>query len=223
MKKILLILSLLFTLTAQAAVYKWVDENGTIHFSDQPQPGAEQIELSEPTVYSTQERYRPAYRPPSATGADSASKGYEALTITSPSDGTTVRSNNGRVMVTLDLSPNLRSGNKFRVYMDGKEVSSGLITSSLQLLNVDRGSHTLYAVVVNGSGKELIRSNTVTFHLQRIVPQKSSDDSDSNGDGDNGSDSQTDFEPNYAPDGTSNYTPGTPNYTPNFTPNYTPN
>lgn len=44
------------------AMYKWVDEQGTIHFSDQPrQSGAEQIVVAQVTTYNNPEA-RPAYR-----------------------------------------------------------------------------------------------------------------------------------------------------------------
>lgn len=51
--------------------------------------------------------------------------------------------------------------------MDGRpygQPSSGL---SFNLANVDRGTHTLAAVVMNANGEELAQSATIKFHLQR--------------------------------------------------------
>lgn len=47
-----LVLLLLYGLTgtAYAEIYKWVDENGKVHFSDKEVPQAEQIKLSDPSV-----------------------------------------------------------------------------------------------------------------------------------------------------------------------------
>jgi len=53
MKKIIWICLFLFIGSAQAAVYKWVDENGKVHYGDKPQAGNKNIELnvdSEPSV-----------------------------------------------------------------------------------------------------------------------------------------------------------------------------
>lgn len=44
--------------TAQAGVYKWVDEDGQIHFGDQPKKAAERVKVHKPPVIdaATQER-----------------------------------------------------------------------------------------------------------------------------------------------------------------------
>ncbi|PLY16954.1 MAG: hypothetical protein C0631_02305 [Sedimenticola sp.] len=171
-KNLLPIILLLVFVTAHASVYKWVDEKGEVHFSDQPEAGAEQIELSEPTIYTPPDAIRSQPYFDRDQGRPSISQqrpsGYQELLITSPANEESIRSNEGSVSVTLQLSPALLPGNKFRVYMDGEEISSGLTTTSIQLMNVDRGTHLLYAIVVDGSGKELIRSNEVTFTIHKI-------------------------------------------------------
>src|SRR5579871_3241622 len=47
------LMSLGCTVVATAAtVYKWVDENGVIHYSDQPHENAQKVELKSPQTYS---------------------------------------------------------------------------------------------------------------------------------------------------------------------------
>lgn len=38
---------LALSLSVQANVYKWVDKDGKVHYSDKPQPNAEVVELKE--------------------------------------------------------------------------------------------------------------------------------------------------------------------------------
>ena len=41
MKPLILLMSLMLSLSVQAQVYKWVDKDGNVHFSDQPPPDEE--------------------------------------------------------------------------------------------------------------------------------------------------------------------------------------
>ena len=45
MRVSLLLFSLLTGLSAFAEVFRWVDEDGVVHFSDRPHEGAETVEL----------------------------------------------------------------------------------------------------------------------------------------------------------------------------------
>ncbi len=47
---ILLLISIFLCSQVLAEVYKWVDENGKVHFSDQPQQGAQQIQVNTKSV-----------------------------------------------------------------------------------------------------------------------------------------------------------------------------
>ncbi|WP_036828473.1 DUF4124 domain-containing protein, partial [Photobacterium sanctipauli] len=47
--KLTLATLLAFTTTSQAdTIYTWEDEDGTVHFSDRPQPGAAELKLNVP-------------------------------------------------------------------------------------------------------------------------------------------------------------------------------
>ena len=56
-RKLWLAVSLLTAFTVQAAVvYKWVDADGVVHYSDQASPGAEKIYTSAPNIASSTAR-----------------------------------------------------------------------------------------------------------------------------------------------------------------------
>ena len=43
-----------------ATVYRWVDENGVTHYSDQPHEGAEKVTVSAPQTYSAPRQASPS-------------------------------------------------------------------------------------------------------------------------------------------------------------------
>jgi len=84
MRAILLIAGLMIGLAADAEVFRWVDENGQVNYSDRPHEGAEVIELVEAQTFSAPATSR---RPPASSGSESESEPsfrYELLEITHP-------------------------------------------------------------------------------------------------------------------------------------------
>ena len=171
---IILTVLLLLGATASAQVYKWVDEDGVVHYSDQPAPGAERIDLpSRPTAAV------PAARRPSAaaTASQSSAKSarpatqtvpaftYESLTFTSPAAEETLWNIGGVLNVSIGLKPALRSGDKLKLYFDGE--ARDVRTTSVQLEEVWRGEHNLQAEVVDAEGKLMIRSEPMRFYVQQ--------------------------------------------------------
>lgn len=164
---------------AQAAnVYRWVDSEGQIHYSDHPSAGAEAVELRESSVYTPrelpdtlQEEAAPAGEEEDPTGEQEEAV-YESLRVVVPDDNETVRSNEGEVRVSMELQPGLVEGHKIRIYLDGNKASGELPTTQVTLQNVERGTHSLAVAVVDDTGRELIRSPASTFHLQRLAVLK---------------------------------------------------
>ena len=160
---------LLATGTVLAQAYRWVDENGIVHFSDRPIPGAEEIELVRNNRSASQRRLSaaPAVTAQSA-GDERADAGvfkYESLAIASPAAEETLWNIEGVLNVTLALSPALQDGHQVRVYFDGKRQT--VDSASFQVQEVWRGVHNLQAEVVDGTGKLMIRSVTNRFYVQQ--------------------------------------------------------
>ncbi|MBL1142534.1 MAG: DUF4124 domain-containing protein [Proteobacteria bacterium] len=143
-------------------VYKSVDEDGNIIFTDKPSEEAEEIKIEK---LETIENPNPAKYKPSPKQAEESAFQYESLTVSSPENGAGIRSNNGNVSISLSLEPALQTGHKIIISMDGKEIGSG---SSVSLQNVDRGTHSISASVIDGSGKKLI-STSSSFSLLRAT------------------------------------------------------
>ncbi|MBA3564677.1 MAG: DUF4124 domain-containing protein [Gammaproteobacteria bacterium] len=148
-----------------ATLYKWVDENGTLHFSDQPHPGAEVIELEEAQTFDA-----PAVPELPAAGenddGDSAFR-YDSLVIEAPREGQTLWNTGGNVNVALALVPRLRPGDELRVFYDGNPVERPEGGLSFMLTDVFRGTHTLRATAVDSEDNVLAESSLVTFYVHQ--------------------------------------------------------
>ena len=156
-------------LAAAEEAYVWTDEDGVVHYSDRPVPGAKRIELSEPNTSRS-----PA---PRRAGDDTADADtptdetgpfrYESFTVAAPGAEETLWNIEGALNVSLALSPPLQSGHQIRVYLDGSpRMVSG---TSFQLEEVWRGVHNLQAEVLDETGKMLIRSQTNRFYVQQTT------------------------------------------------------
>ena len=80
-----------------------------------------------------------------------------------------MRSNAGTVIVELSVDSTLEPESTLTLLLDGEPVYEGMRRLALPLVNVDRGTHSLQAIVMDGWGTELARSTSVTFHLQRVT------------------------------------------------------
>jgi Domain of unknown function (DUF4124) len=151
---------------ASATVYKWVDENGITHYSDQPHQNAAQVDVQKPAKVGS---VAPALAQgiPSSSGAGSEPPAYTGCSITSPTPDE-VFLNTFTVSATLSVQPGLRGGDRVVISLDGKPVA-GLPESGTQftLSQVDRGSHSLQATILDGNGKTVCQTASVTFHVRQ--------------------------------------------------------
>ena len=131
-----------------AEVWRWVDENGVMHFSDRPHPGAERVELT-PAQTFTAPALPPPRQPASREAAEPASP-YSRVTIVSPGAGEMFWNIGGELTVQLELEPQLIRGHELRMFLDGNRVE-GVPQGPVQFTigEVWRGEHTLRAASIS--------------------------------------------------------------------------
>lgn len=171
MYKILSILLLLAPLTLVAEIYKSVDSDGNVIYTDISSPEAELI--PEPTPNTVQ---MPKPAPPAEKkGKSDKDTVYTSLQIVSPAVDETIHSNPGILSISLALTPelNIKAGDNVNILIDGQVLIKNSASLSAQIPDINRGSHRIQAVVANKEGATLIKSTEVQVFMQRqSVPEK---------------------------------------------------
>lgn len=166
LQAILILLALFAADSALAQAYTWTDENGVVHYSDRPEPGAKRIHLPE------SKRSSGPAAPANRTSGDDQDEGapeqpfsYELLEVVAPGPEETLWNIDGVLSVSLALSPPLQPGHQVRVYFDGNpRLMNG---TSFQLEEVYRGVHNIQAEIVDETGEMKIRSLPNRFYVQQ--------------------------------------------------------
>ena len=151
---------------AGQTVYKWVDEKGVTHFSDQPVAGAEKVELSSGANRSASPP--PAYTPPAPQETPpKAGPAYSRFVIASPQQDEAIINTGGKVTVQIAASPAIDAKHSVALYLDGAPVSGfDPNGTSHEFSNMPRGTHTVKAVV-SERGKTIQETPAVTFHVRQ--------------------------------------------------------
>ncbi|GAC1374289.1 MAG: hypothetical protein NVS3B3_10310 [Aquirhabdus sp.] len=153
--------------SANAAVYKKVDADGNVSFSDVPDKSAKLITVAPLATV-------PAMSPElieSTLNSDSKSSNVKrqenyTLTIISPTPDQVYRRSEKSFSPSVQVKPDLTNGDRLITLVDGKPSNGGLIEG------MDRGEHQFEAKIVNANGRVLI-SKSVSFNvLQSNVKQQ---------------------------------------------------
>ena len=167
-RTILILLGLLAAAAAFADTWTWTDEEGVVHYSDRPHPGATRIAIDEPNTSASPAPTRSGNA--SDASGEEAAPGpfrYESFEVSSPGPEETLWNIESVLNVSLSLSPALQPGHQVRVYFDG---TPQIVTStSFQLQEVYRGVHNLQAEVLDETGTLMIRTRTNRFYVQQTT------------------------------------------------------
>ncbi len=164
--------ALLLAGSVLAQAYRWVDEDGLVHYSDRPRPGAEQIELPSSNTNVVRRRQQTASTTRNNRGADTESAddsgpfSYETLEVSSPAAEETLWNIGSVLNVSLNLQPGLQPGHQIRVYFDG-DLRATVQSTSMQIDEVWRGVHNIQVEVLDETGQMMIRSMPNRFYVQQ--------------------------------------------------------
>lgn len=170
-----------------ASIYRYKSNDGSVVYSDAPQQGATQVILpplshySEPSLpekTKTVNRDKPIEKM-------STSQAYQSVTIINLKNNDTVRNNNTlALIVKAHVKPQLQKGDQALLLIDDKSMAKGSIVASdlsFTLQGVNRGSHWVKVVIVNGTTQQLISSSKaikVYFQqnsVRRLLTNKASE------------------------------------------------
>jgi hypothetical protein len=161
---------------AQAAdIWRWKDANGVVHYSDVQVPGAERIAVqSAPKPGTVVTPATPRNTPAASVPAQQEPEEtrivpYVRCEIGSPQNEETFP-NVTEVNVSVDLQPQLQSGHRMQVLLNGKAVGEWPADAQqFPLADLHRGAYTLSARVLDASGAPLCTSQTISFFVQQAI------------------------------------------------------
>lgn len=177
MRYILLLLCFV-SLVCYAAVYMQVDKNGAVSYSDSATPTSVAVDVPEgntvsapePPQSKTRNVKNPSIGPNKDGGWDvnpavpASYLPYTSFTIVSPVDEQTFQ-NQRDIPVEFALEPKLQQRDTIQLYVDGKPYREPWATQHAAIYQVDRGTHTIYAELLDKDRKMLKTSNTVTIFI----------------------------------------------------------
>lgn len=162
-----MVAGLLAACAVQAAViYKWVDADGVVHYSDQSSPGAEKIYTAAPNISSRgtstgpRNASTPSIRKP-ASGVE-----YSEFLITSPASEQTFFGDDV-IGVHLSLVPGLKGNQAIAWHLNGKQLEAPGDPQSFTIPHQDRGTYSLIATITDQATGESQSSNNVTFYVRQ--------------------------------------------------------
>jgi len=172
MKKIILksLLMLAVAFSASAALYKGLDGEGNIIYSDKPFDNSE--EFTPPSLTIMDAPKIPQKEEPEEETREAEFK-YKKLSISAPKNNEVIW-NNPQLMVSLKVTPplNVAAGHTTWLLMDSKPLVKKSRSLLLQIGRADRGEHKLQAQIRDKKGKILKRSKTITVHIKNTVVRR---------------------------------------------------
>ncbi|HUO19094.1 MAG TPA: DUF4124 domain-containing protein [Steroidobacteraceae bacterium] len=160
------LMSLACTAAFATTIYKWVDENGVVHYSDQPHPNAQKLQISGAQTFSSSAAAVPAPNQ-SSDDSNAQTNPYRGCVIASPQDQQSLP-NAQSVFLRVQSDPLPRAGDRVFITLDGQGVNGGQATGlSYNVSPIDRGAHSVQAQIRGPGDQVLCQTPTVTFYVQQ--------------------------------------------------------
>lgn len=187
MKQIILVLFFLVACSTFADVYKSIDADGNVTYSDAPMnEQAEKIDLPEdhtdesltpaaPTEENVGQDANTITETSEVSGEESANntllvktpkKPYTKFAILSPVNGETIQ-NQPTIMVQITIDPQLQEGDMIQVYLDGSPWGPPAHTNQFQFSRPDRGTHQISAKLLGDNNTVLKDSGSHTVYIHQ--------------------------------------------------------
>jgi hypothetical protein len=150
-------------MTAHADIYKHVDANGRVYYSDTPTEGGKPMEL--PPI-NTMEIPKPIeVTAPPAIQAE-VDHEYNSVDIVSPNNEDTIRAVDS-FYVTVETDPDLHDSDQVVLLLNGKEQSRSDRYLSFLVSALERGTYVFEAQIRDKQNNILKNSSIVTVYVKR--------------------------------------------------------
>lgn len=160
-----LLLSLALSAYTSAEVYKTVDKNGRVTYTDVPPANTEAKPIELKSINSI-----PAatVTPPTDAQPSNNTQGAQnyQVQILAPENGITLMPDQRSITISISLSSSLENDDMLIYKIDDSTLAK---TSEMSYIIAEppRGEHSLTVEVVNSEGKSLAQSNAITVFVMR--------------------------------------------------------
>ena len=166
--RILLILAgmALSLAAASQEIYRWVDKNGQVHYSDQPDsPNAELINVIEPNAYEAVDAAQASSSGEAEEADEPGVSPYDSLSIVQPTPEQVFLGSDVVVTVVADLQGTLRPDHSVVFFLNGnRRQGDGL---SAEFSGLARGTYFLRASILDQNGDPVVTSQQTNFHVRQ--------------------------------------------------------
>ncbi len=144
------------TLASESKIYRTLDSQGRVSYSDHAPEDADEIEVKETITYTPTAVYQPA---PLKQRDVVKVQGYQSLTITNPGNDETIRSNPGDLLIVFTVVPALQPNHSIQLLIDGDVFKTTKATTPMKLNNLDRGQHQFQLQIVEDNSSKVLHSS----------------------------------------------------------------
>lgn len=167
-----LLLGVALTAGAATEVWRWKDDNGVVHYSDKPVPGAERVRLDQaPAAAGPAARTVPAagvsQQQPDQAPAPAPSVRYTRCVVTEPASDQNYRLGE-TVSAVLKIEPELQPGHRIQVNLNNSAYANWPVTETASVLNgLVRGTYTMSVRVLGPNDQVLCTGPGISFHVRQ--------------------------------------------------------
>lgn len=149
-----------------AEVYRNVDAQGNVTFSDEPSKGAKTVKVKPVTTVTLPKPQNVRETDKLRDDVKREGSVYESVSFTYPEEEQAFQSGSGDVRFEMRSTPGLESGHKYEVTLDGQPVGQST-SGSVTVNNVYRGTHEAGIHIVDTNGVQIKTGNPVRFTVHR--------------------------------------------------------
>jgi hypothetical protein len=154
-------------LSVATTLYRWVDAQGVVHYSDTPHQGAEVMQISGAQTYHGASAPPATPSVPAPPQPGKKPEGYDSCAITAPAPDSSLYAPES-VGVSVAVSPALHEGDQLTVQVDGRQLDPTAEGSqSFVIAQPERGDHSVSAQVRSPDGAMLCNAAPVTFSVTK--------------------------------------------------------
>lgn len=161
------------TPVAAQDIYKYVDENGNLVFTDRPPtPDSEPITLRELSVVEAPTYASVGTASQAAADADGPSmnelrRRYRDFRLVSPAPEQNLWGTGQVATISWDTSAPLSDGVSVIYYLNGEAVTEPTRASTFDTPPMDRGAHQARADLITEDNRVIASAGPVTFHIKQ--------------------------------------------------------